>query len=129
MILTWLAGKPSNALQKSIDQLKKTLESLKENEKVYMERAAMRLEEAKIKYRAKNRHGALSCMRMKLVHERSAHHVRALQISVQEDVRFSYLIKEVTRVLRDEDFTVQKSTHVFIYVCLFLLVLIYFVSF
>lgn len=39
------------------------------------------------------------------------------------------VIKEVTQVLRDEDFTVQKSTHVFIYVCLFLLVLIYFVSF
>ncbi|KAF8083924.1 hypothetical protein N665_0745s0002 [Sinapis alba] len=133
MILTWLAGKPDKevyAFQKLIDQLKKTIESLKENEKVYMEEAAMRLEEAKIKYRAKNRDGALSCMRIKLVNEGAAHLVRALQISAHEDLIVAeQVIKEVTQVLRDEDFTVQKSSRVFIYVCFFLLVLIHFLSF
>ncbi|CAN6908775.1 unnamed protein product [Brassica oleracea] len=94
MILTWLAGKSNRdniyALQNSIDYLEESLEYFKKEEKYYLEEAAKRLEEAKVKHRANNRAGGLYSYKMKVCYERAAQRVRDFQISVHNDVRFSY---------------------------------------
>ncbi|XP_056866106.1 uncharacterized protein LOC130512311 [Raphanus sativus] len=134
MIVTWLAGKSSNdgicALQKSIDNLNKALEYNKNLERKYLEEAAKRLEEAKVKHRANDREGSLFSFKTKVLFERAAQDFRDFQISGRTDlILLEKLKEEAMERLRKEDFTAKKSTNVFIYFCLFLLLLNYFGSF
>lgn len=93
----------------------KSLEYFKKEEKYYLEQAAKRLEEAKVKHRANNRAGTIKHLlllfmtgsilkhvlrgshagglysyKMKVCYERADQRVRDFQISVHNDVRFSY---------------------------------------
>ncbi|KAL1189726.1 putative vacuolar protein sorting-associated protein 32 [Cardamine amara subsp. amara] len=132
MIVTWLAGKPKNEiykLQKTIDDTNKTLESFKQNEKVHLEKAAIKLEEAKEHSRKNDKNGVLHCLKIKMMHEGAAQYIRDSQLTLHEElILMERVKKEVIEALQDKDFTTQKTTHVFIYFCFLLLVLTSFVG-
>ncbi|XP_023639131.1 vacuolar protein sorting-associated protein 32 homolog 2-like isoform X2 [Capsella rubella] len=127
MILTWLTGKPRNAMS----MLQKPIDDLNKKEKVYLEKAAIKVEEAEEHRRENSKHRVVHCLKIKVMYEGLAQNFRNLQLMVHDElILMERMKKEMIEALQAKDLTTKNKTtsdHVFIYISFLVLVLTYYI--
>ncbi|EFH67802.1 predicted protein [Arabidopsis lyrata subsp. lyrata] len=129
--LTWKRNNPIHGLQKAIDLLNKTFERSEQEEKFHLEKAAMYFEIAKQQYRANNKRGALSYIKLKVKMEETAQRCRDCQLLLHKELMLTEHRKK--KLIWDErvekkkkqliEALLLKPTHVFVCFCSFLIML------